>query len=72
MRVCLGFLSTIRFWLLIKVVRLVGLVNLAAANSIGQRSGLNDALISCLESADRREAGSGPPSALYAISDRDH
>jgi hypothetical protein len=72
MRVCLGFLSTIRFYVLIKTVRMVGFVSTAAANSIGQRSGLNDALISYLESSDRQEVSAEPSTALYANSDRDH
>jgi hypothetical protein len=67
-RVSLSFLSTIRYWVLIKAVTLVVPVCPALAGWIGERSGLNQALREYLEESDRREAGSEPPCALQAKS----
>jgi hypothetical protein len=72
MRVCLGFLSIIRFWLLIQAVRVLAIVSASAANWLGERSGLNDALISCLDLSDGQEVSAEPSTALYANSHRGH
>jgi len=71
MRVILGFLSTIRFYVLIKAVRLASLVSVPASNWIGEVSGLNKVMLDFLEWSDRREGSAEPSPALYATSDRD-
>jgi len=68
LRLCLGFIRTIRYWLLIETVILADRFSPTCANWIGERSGLNDALRAYLAISDRREDGSGPPSALQAKS----
>jgi hypothetical protein len=47
-RLTLSFLKTIRWWLVIQSVTVAGRVSTRAANWIGERSALNDALIACL------------------------
>jgi hypothetical protein len=47
-RLSLSFLKTIRWWLVIQSVTVAGRVSTRAANWIGERSALNDALIACL------------------------
>jgi hypothetical protein len=67
-RLSLRFLSTIRYWMLIKAVTLVSPVRPRLADWIAERSGLNDALHSYLAVSDRREVLAEPSTALQAKS----
>jgi hypothetical protein len=48
MHVAIGFLRTIYFFLAIKLVRVLGHICPAAADWVGERSGLNDRLLAFL------------------------
>jgi hypothetical protein len=68
LRLCLRFLSIIRYWLLIETATALSPLSPRFADWIGERSGLNDALQACLAEFAKREAGSEPPAALQAKS----
>jgi len=71
LRLCLGFIRTIRYWLLIKAVMIASHFSRPCADWIGERSGLNDALRAYLADSDSWEVSAEPSTALLAISATD-
>lgn len=70
MPVSLRILRTIRFFLLIKLVQALALFSTAAADFVGERSGLNDALRGFLERQKSMDAEGRSGLPLYATCDR--
>jgi hypothetical protein len=68
MRVIHGFITRIRWLLIIKAVTISHRFSPRLSDLIGERTGLNDALLLVIAESDKREAGSEPPSALHAKS----
>jgi hypothetical protein len=56
MHVAIGFIRTIYFFLVIKLVRVLGYIWPPAVDWVGERSGLNDRLRAFLDVAPRGQA----------------